>query len=57
MLISDRIRISRNIGRILDALQRGCSRLSKFKSEPAGPEVATKLLAKQHFDIGFVIDN
>jgi hypothetical protein len=31
--------------------------LNKFHSESTGAEIAPKLLAKQHFDIGLVINH
>ena len=41
----------------LMALQRGRRRLGKFHGKPAGAQVAPELLAKQHFNIGLVIDH
>ncbi len=47
----------RGVPRIADALQRRRRRLGKFHDEPTGAEVAPKLLAKQHFDVGLIIDH
>ena len=39
-----------------DALKRSGSRWSKFHREAAGPDIAPKLLAKQHLNVWLVIN-
>ena len=38
-------------------LKRRRSGLGKFHGEPAGTQIAPELLAKQHFDIGLIVDH
>src|ERR1700719_2505110 len=56
MLISDRIRM-RTVACIGDALKCGGGGLGKLHGEPVSAKVAAELLAKQHFDIGLIIDH
>src|SRR3954462_2521991 len=44
-------------GRVTDLLKRAGAGLGKVHVEAAGAEIPPELLAKQHLDIGFVIDN
>jgi hypothetical protein len=55
ILMSDRIRI-KGTG-ITDFLKGAISRLSKVHGKAAGADVAPELLAKQVFDVGFIINN
>jgi len=38
-------------------LERRIGRLGKFHGKPPGPKIAPELLSKEHFDIGFIVNN
>ncbi|MGY3465715.1 hypothetical protein ACVW0I_002586 [Bradyrhizobium sp. LM6.11] len=42
---------------ITDFLKRAISRIGEFHFKAAGTDVAPELLAKQVFDVGFIIDH
>src|SRR5262249_39958178 len=47
----------RSIARIADTLQRDGSGLREFHGKATGAEIASKMLPKQHLNIGLVVDN
>jgi len=47
----------RHARRVADALKRNWTGLNKLHSEPPGAEVMAEALAKQHLDIGFIVDH
>jgi hypothetical protein len=55
MLMSDKIRI--NDAHVADALEGAVRRLGKLHGEPTAAKIAPKLLAKQHLNIGFVVND
>src|SRR5947209_1092369 len=57
MLMSERIRISEAPAASWMHCSRAARRLCEIHGEAAGAEVAPELLAEQHLDIGFVVDD
>jgi len=47
----------RRASSIIDVLKCTVGRPSKIDSETAGAKIASELLAEQHLDIGFVVDD
>ena len=47
----------RGVSCIADTLQRGGSRLSELHVKSAGAQIAPELLAKQHFDVGLIVNH
>ena len=43
--------------RVADPLKRAVRRLGKIHREAAGADIAPELLAKQHLNIGFVVND